>query len=220
MSFQTLSSFLFPTCLYLTTFLAFHFVSPLINFKTGLLTTPHFVALATSQLFTMENTITTKFDESQMFLIKNGINYLILPASLILYLWFSSFRNAAVKNINFGPISASSVKNKINKDWINIGSSVSSHLLVLSGSSLIAGFNTTVLKSNTSNTNGNILEYSDTDEKTIKYSETKSDEETVEYSKIDKAARAEFIREMIKNKNNKKVPEAEIVAAEKSSKNK
>merc|ERR1712035_142513 len=97
---------------------------------------------------------------------------------------------------------------------------VSSHLLVLSGSSLIAGFNTTVLKSNTLNTNENLLEYSDTDEKTIKYPETKSDEETVEYSKIDKAARAEFIREMIKNKNNKKVPEAEIVAAEKSPKNK
>ena len=47
-------------------FLAFHFVNPLINFKTGLLTTPHFAALATSQLFTMENTIATKFDESQM----------------------------------------------------------------------------------------------------------------------------------------------------------
>merc|ERR1712050_365558 len=78
--------------LYLTTFLAFHFVNPLINFKTGLLTTPHFVALATSQLFTMENTLTTKLDESQLFLIKSCLNYLILPASLILYVWFSKYK--------------------------------------------------------------------------------------------------------------------------------
>ena len=133
---------------FLSTLFTIRFLTPFLNFKTGLISTPHFAALSASQLFNLEITKKNTVEEANLVYTKSILFYLILPASLILYPWFSKFKHHVLNNRSFGKFNAKQAKLEFNKDWVSYFSKLSSHFLLLSGIGVISSLNSRCVRRN------------------------------------------------------------------------